>query len=318
MLTLFRHYKGKDEKEAIYYLFLMKEHYPHRLEGMYEGMCYFESKDYDIAYLFGKAGFKAKKTGYLFLEQNINDYKFLFQFCMVAFYAGHPDEAADASDILKTRNMPESTRLRHEQNTVFYQRKSTKITKLNNPTLNNVCPNVVVIDNILKDPDSKRDFVLNQDFNVDGNYPGHRTRSFATQEDKDMFESILNVDIKYWPTKYNGSYQYTTKENKSWIHRDDGTNYSAILFLTPDPPVTGGTETFIHKELKNTFAKGDPEKKIMDEDSNKLDKWETLDSIGCLYNRLIVFNGHQSHKSRDFFGSSLKDGRLFQIFFFGI
>ena len=38
----------------------------------------------------------------------------------------------------------------------------------------------IIIDNFYDNPDEVREFALAQDFNVDGNYPGHRTQSFLT------------------------------------------------------------------------------------------------------------------------------------------
>ena len=43
--------------------------------------------------------------------------------------------------------------------------------------------NVFVVDNFHPKPYELREFALKQDFNVDGNYPGHRTRSFLKDSD---------------------------------------------------------------------------------------------------------------------------------------
>jgi hypothetical protein len=38
--------------------------------------------------------------------------------------------------------------------------------------------------------------------------------------------------------------------------------------------------------------------------------------VGNIYNRLVLYRGDMFHSSLDYFGKDLKDGRLFQTFFF--
>jgi mannosyltransferase OCH1-like enzyme len=45
-------------------------------------------------------------------------------------------------------------------------------------------------------------------------------------------------------------------------------------------------------------------------------KWEMVDRIGNVYNRLILYRGDLFHVSLDYFGQNIQDGRLFQTFFF--
>lgn len=321
MLTLFRYYKkNKDEKELLYYLFRMKKEYPHRLEGLFEGMMYFKDKDRDAAYSFGIAGLKCltgSKKGYLFLEKHIYEYMFLFEFCLVAHYSNHDKETLQASKLLEGKKMPGNIKSAHVRNVPFYKKRITSLPKYINPSIKNLHPNIVIIDNVLKDPDARRKFALDQPFDVTGNFPNKRTTNFASQEDKEMIEKALGAKITYWPGKYNGSYQYALKGMKSWIHRD-ATEYSAILYLTPNPLISGGTETFMHKKLNRTYS-GDKEiNKALDNDSYNKSAWDVLDSVGCLYNRMIIFNGMQSHQSRDYFGDCKENARLFQVFFFNI
>jgi hypothetical protein len=39
------------------------------------------------------------------------------------------------------------------------------------------------------------------------------------------------------------------------------------------------------------------------------------DIVGNVFNRLIMYNGTEFHKSNDYFGESVADGRLTQVFF---
>ena len=40
---------------------------------------------------------------------------------------------------------------------------------------------LIIIDNFYSNVDEVRSFALEQDFNVDGNYPGHRTKPHVNQ-----------------------------------------------------------------------------------------------------------------------------------------
>ena len=42
--------------------------------------------------------------------------------------------------------------------------------------------NLIITDNFYGDPDSVRKFALTQSFDVKGNYPGSRTKSFLTSD----------------------------------------------------------------------------------------------------------------------------------------
>jgi hypothetical protein len=56
------------------------------------------------------------------------------------------------------------------------------------------------------------------------------------------------------------------------------------------------------------------------EDINKcsqdLTKWELADTVGNVFNRLVLFNSKRFHMSMDYFGDTKDNGRLFQVFFF--
>ena len=47
-----------------------------------------------------------------------------------------------------------------------------------------------------------------------------------------------------------------------------------------------------------------------------MDKWELIDYVGNKYNRLVLFQGFRSHRSMEYFGDNINNGRLFQTWFF--
>jgi|TARA_R110002153_G_scaffold248467_3_gene404666 hypothetical protein len=180
--------------------------------------------------------------------------------------------------------------------------------------------NIIVIDDFYRNADGTREFILTQPFNVVGNFPGKRTTSYANDKIKTAFENAIGKEIIYWPDGYNGSFQYTTSDMNSWVHRDQ-TSWAAILYLTPEAPVSSGTGFFKHKrtgiENKKQYDKAEGSvKKELDNDSNDMDKWEMIDYVGNKYNRLVLFQGTRNHKSMKYFGKNKNDGRLFQLWFF--
>ena len=178
-------------------------------------------------------------------------------------------------------------------------------------------PTIVVIDNFYDDPDSIREFALSQDFLVKGNYPGMRTGSFATPLHKSKLEKIMGREINYWPDGYNGSFQIVTEDCKSWIHRDN-TDYSLIVFLTPDPPPQSGTVFYKHIATGAERADEKHTEEMLCRDTHTPGAWRITDRIENKYNRAILFNGRLTHMSDNYFGNSKETGRLFQTFFFNV
>ncbi len=184
--------------------------------------------------------------------------------------------------------------------------------------------NLMVIDNFYTNAKETREYILKEEFKVRGNYPGQRTTSRANQHLKEMIEGYIHHfagKIIDWPMSndtYNGSFQYTTSRDRSWIH-NDGWNWAGVLYLTPNAPVDSGTGIFKFKEGDIRFesdAIEQEKKKILDENSQDYTKWELVDKVGNVFNRLVLFNSKQYHASMDYFGTNKENGRLFQVFFF--
>ena len=47
-------------------------------------------------------------------------------------------------------------------------------------------------------------------------------------------------------------------------------------------------------------------------------EFETVDSVGNVYNRLVLFDSKCIHAATDYFGTCKENGRLFQLFFFDL
>lgn len=189
--------------------------------------------------------------------------------------------------------------------------------------------NLIIIDNFYSNPTEVREFALEQNFDVDGNYPGHRTKSFLSPSLKEYIELHLsNVHGKiYWPEEgeeeYCGAFQFTTAEDRSWIHADNATKWAGVLYLTPDAPLSGGTALYKHIETGMTatpeLPNGETNYELLDiihDDGMDYTKWEMTDRVANVFNRLVLYRGDYFHASLDYFGKDINDGRLFQTFFF--
>jgi hypothetical protein len=187
--------------------------------------------------------------------------------------------------------------------------------------------NTLIVDNFYTNVDEVRDFALSQEFSVTGNYPGNRTKSFADDDIKEHINSLIRPlagEINYWTEdEYNGAYQYTTQYERSWIHADSNTSWAALVYLTPNAPLSGGTGLFRHKqtglEMAPKLSDGTTDTKLLDKiynDSQDMTKWEMTDRIANKYNRLVLYRGDLFHISLDYFGTNKENGRLFQTFFF--
>jgi hypothetical protein len=173
--------------------------------------------------------------------------------------------------------------------------------------------------------DSVREFALQQEFGVRGNYPGQRTVPFLNDSIKNIIQDAIRPfsgNVTWWGGEYTGAYQYTTAKDRSWIHSDATTDWAGVCYLTPDAPLSAGTGLFRLKE--NGLRSWRYTEHTAEENKNALHnkysqdytKWEMVDRIGNVYNRLILYRGDLFHVSLDYFGTDKYDGRLFQTFFF--
>ena len=181
--------------------------------------------------------------------------------------------------------------------------------------------NLLVIDNFYKNPLQVREFALNEEFTVNGNYPGTRTKSYATEQLKEILQKYIEpfsgkiTDFPLEESSYNGAFQYTTSRARSWIHTDPYNNWGGVLYLTPDAPVTSGT-AFYKIKNSNCFYEDLLKREYTDSISQDLTKWELVDTVGNVFNRLVLFNSKRYHMSMDYFGTDKTNSRLFQVFFF--
>jgi hypothetical protein len=175
--------------------------------------------------------------------------------------------------------------------------------------------NVIITDDFYSNPDSVREFALQQDFTVKGNWPGRRTNSFLTEDTKTVIQNIIRSaagEVTDWHARpgLTGSFEIATALDRSWIHTDHHNTWAGVCYLTPDAPYTSGTGLFRHRATGATMSH-----ELAEYESQDRTKWDLIDVIGNRYNRLVMYRSDLFHTSLDYFGSDLYNGRLFQLFF---
>jgi hypothetical protein len=167
---------------------------------------------------------------------------------------------------------------------------------------------VIVVDNFYNNAMETRDFILNQEFSVKGNYPGQRTISYANEHLREIIQKYVEPfggKITEFPIPadsdknnnsiYNGSFQYTTSRDRSWVHIDGFNNWAGVLYLTQDAPLSSGTAFYKFKD--GATCKRDMDILNNETDTYKssqdLTKWEQIDTVGNVFNRLVLFNANR-------------------------
>lgn len=180
---------------------------------------------------------------------------------------------------------------------------------------------ITVVDDFYLHPYMVRDYALKQNFNESSWHKGQRTNfKYIPPFLKEQFERILNKKITKWDEHgWNGVFQYCTAEDRL-VYHVDSQSYAAVLFLTPDAPPETGTAFYKCKETGNTSypsGSSDPDYNITFKNGyyDKTGLVE-IDRVGNKFNRLVIFNAQQIHAATEYFGNSITNSRLFQIFFF--
>jgi hypothetical protein len=255
-------------------------------------------------------------SSFMFAEKDIYLFRFDMYYAISAFYAGHYQVGYDANmRAISAINSGHSEYGLLLSNLNFFIPK-LKVTQTGGGSVIVPRQEFIVIENFYENPCEVRCDALTADYNVKGNFPGIRSKSYVYEGIRDKFERIIGRPITWWSEDgYNASFQWTCASMKSWIHRDK-TDWSAIVFLTPDAPANGGTRFYTHKETNQTYAETEEMETRFQQDTVDENKWILTDTIGNVFNRCVLFRGRRSHISDQYFGDCLENGRVFQMFFF--
>jgi hypothetical protein len=189
---------------------------------------------------------------------------------------------------------------------------------------------LVCIDNFYPDPIKVRDFALKQMYYEDQGAVGLRTdKQFLFDGLKERFEEITQRSIPehtesgfgWYDKGINGRFQ-SCKAGVPSVFHCDSQPWAAVIYLTPDAPPQGGTSFYRHKETKKRHAseidweEGEGLKVFNQHTFLDASPYEKVDTVGNVFNRLVIFDGNLIHSGHDYFGWDINSSRLFQIFFF--
>lgn len=197
---------------------------------------------------------------------------------------------------------------------------------------------VTVIDNFYENPSAIRKFALAQKYQFLAErkdakyvYPGSRTKDLYDLDAK-LHEKICKKlvsafhiaehDVMRW--SISTSFQSVTEDyGRGVIHTDHNTIFAGVLYLTPNAPLNGGTSlykknsTFDPKKYQQALERNDDSfragEKILSTDYHSM--FDEVIRVNNVYNTLIIYEGDTLHAANQFFGKTLKDSRLAQVFF---
>ena len=197
---------------------------------------------------------------------------------------------------------------------------------------------VTVIENFYENPDAIRKFALEQKYtfchevkDIDYVYPGCRTKDLSNL-DKALFDKICTKLVSVFHNAENDhmrwlittSFQSVSAEyGQGVIHTDHNTVFAAVLYLTPDAPLNSGTslfkknKTFDEKKYQQALDDNDARFKAGEiaMDTSYHSMFDEIVRVNNVYNTLIIYEGRHYHAANQFFGKTLKDARLAQVFF---
>lgn len=198
-------------------------------------------------------------------------------------------------------------------------------------------PTVTIVENFYENPDEIRKFALKQKFsycheleNIDYVFPGCRTKELFDL-DKNLYEKVCKKLVSVFHNTQHDNMRWAIstsfqvvegKFERGVLHQDSNTIFAGVIYLTPDAPIAAGTSLFkpnksFDEEKYQAALKLNDEnfranRAVCTEYHHMFDETVRVNNI---YNTLIIFNAQTYHAANHFFGDSLENGRMAQVFF---
>ena len=208
---------------------------------------------------------------------------------------------------------------------------------------------IILVENFYNEPHKIRDYALNE--LKTNNYLPYGSPSWYASKFKEWnecpfksSESLINrlndivdeeIDLDFWRQGYpaHGSREDSIRNNNKsckWnctfhikpltgqklgqgVHNHvtdtwnsvEENGWVGLIYLNPDAPIYSGL---------NLWNNVNPEKNY--DWMTSEDNWSLIDSLGAVFNRLILCRGSRPHSGADGFSNTFEEGRLYQTFFF--
>lgn len=199
---------------------------------------------------------------------------------------------------------------------------------------------VLIINDFLPWADKARDFALHQEYftakqfsekyGKHTDWPGRRTEHVVDLNKRyadvvlTEIANLARVNFQLENVSIRSYFHIATKEDgDSWVHQDNNVDLAAVLYLTPNAPMTSGTTLYkCNDTVKWESYMSSQEGYEILKRINREERTDLYDElftptaiINNVYNQLVMYQGNEYHKSNDYFGDSLENGRLTQVFF---
>lgn len=198
---------------------------------------------------------------------------------------------------------------------------------------------VTILDNFFDDPDSIRKWALQQEYfpAEDGQWPGVRTKPLyeinpglnevLCHRYFNLFFDLRLGEPIHWTV--DARFQLADKNcGQGWIHTDNDSRLTAIIYLTPNPDPATGTSIYARKNGVDYVSANHLNNYKVDQYLNKISKEEAdpyrkqlsegfveTIRVNNVYNRMVTFDGHLKHAAHDYFGENSSDARLTLVMF---
>lgn len=90
-----------------------------------------------------------------------------------------------------------------------------------------------------------------------------------------------------------------------WWNSLEYNDWVGLIYLNPEAPIDSGLFLWENIDKKNNF-----------DWMSKKENWKLIDSLGAVFNRLILCRAQKPHSGADGFSNVFEEGRLYQTFFF--
>jgi len=196
---------------------------------------------------------------------------------------------------------------------------------------------ITVVENFYENPDEIRKFALSQEYkhcfeikDYPFTFPGSRTEDLSVIH-PELFQKVCHKltslfhnfehDVLRW--QISTCFQSVTKDfERGVIHHDENTVFAGVLYLNPKSSKNSGTtlykvgKSFDPSKYEAALkANDDRFKKNQPVDTTYHQMFEEIVNVQNIYNSLIVYEGHHHHSANEFFGDTLENSRLAQVFF---
>lgn len=175
-----------------------------------------------------------------------------------------------------------------------------------------------VVDNFYVNPNEIRNYALGVEYSPDIRfYKGMRsTQQHIFQGTKEAFENIMGEKITRFEDHIMcGRFQICTAEDPIVFHYDDQ-KWAAMIYLSPDAPYDCGTSLLAHKATNIRGADDSNSDLAFTGGFYDKTKFSVVDTVGSVFNRLVIFDSRCIHAACQYFGNSKETGRLTHLFFF--